>query len=237
MQKLILIYRGTREASYSSFIDFMLRLAGLVSETCQPYKLHITFTDSTPPVISVIPFRKDKIGLMSVCFTDNLPVSDVRTLLGQYMKELKNPAGRFAGSYSVEEALPVEYQKSWENAVITPGVCLLTLFRRKPGISQEVFLDRWHNSHTPLSLRIHPLWHYNRNVVLKDQAGDSEAWEGIVEEHFCTRADLLLPFRFFGNPFTMIPNMIRVYKDIHAFLDYKTIETYLVREVIIKDKD
>ena len=56
-------------------------------------------------------------------------------------QDIKSPACRLAGSYSVEEALPVAYLKTWENAVITPGVCLLTLFRRRPGLSHAAFLD------------------------------------------------------------------------------------------------
>ncbi|MEI8004706.1 MAG: hypothetical protein WCI48_00760 [Bacteroidota bacterium] len=234
MQKIVIIFRANDEFSYSEFIDYMLRMAGHTAETCSPYRLHITFSDAVPPVLSVIPFKKSKIGLMSVYFKDSFSSAEIKSVLEKSLKEISNPAIRLAGSYVVEEALPVSYHKTWEDAVITPGVCLLTLFRRKPGISHETFLDFWHNSHTPLSLEIHPLWHYNRNVILGQLEQGSEAWEGIVEEHFRKRSDLLNPLKFFGNPFSMIPNMIRVYKDTNAFLDYKTIETYLVREVIVK---
>jgi hypothetical protein len=74
-------------------------------------------------------------------------------------------------------------------------------------------------------------------VVLNPLDPECETWEGIVEEHFHKRTDLLNPLKFFGPPFRMIPNMIRVYKDTNAFLDYKTIETYLVREVIVKTRE
>jgi len=138
------------------------------------------------------------------------------------------------GIYRVEEALPVAYEKSWPDGELTPGVCLLTLFTRKPGLDHATFLNRWHNSHTPLSLRIHPLWHYNRNVVRERLITSSEPWEGIVEEHFRKRSDLVNPFRFFGNPLRIVPNMIEVYNDTRTFLDYNTIETYFVREIIVK---
>jgi len=237
MQKVIVIFRAGDEVSYSEFIDFMLRMAGHTAETCNPYRLHITFTDSVAPVISVIPFKKSKVGLMSVYYKDSISSADIKSLLEKSRGEISNPAIRFAGSYDVEEALPVAYTKTWENAVITPGVCLLTLFRRTPGISREAFIDRWHNSHTLLSLEIHPLWHYNRNVILGPLDPGSESWEGIVEEHFRKRTDLLNPLKFFGTPLRMIPNMIRVYKDTHAFLDYRTMETYMVREVIVKTRE
>ncbi|MCX6283719.1 MAG: EthD domain-containing protein [Bacteroidetes bacterium] len=234
MQKLMIIFRGQAKESYSGFTDFMLRIAGKANEMCHPPQLHITFTDATPPVISIIPFRKSKIGVLSVYYEGGFPGEELLSFLAYCASDAINPSGRLAGAWSVEEALPVQYQKTWPDFEITPGVCLLTLFRRKTGTSHEAFLDRWHNSHTPLSLKIHPLWHYSRNVVLDSVTGSSEHWEGIVEEHFRRRMHLLNPFSFFGNPVTIIPHMIEVYNDTNAFLDFKTIETYLVREVVFR---
>lgn len=234
MQKLIIVFKGQDLVSYSGFTDFMLHVAGKAMEICHPPKIHITFTDTSPPVLSIIPFRKSKIGVLSVYFEGGLPDEDVQHFLTNCISDTNIPPIRLSGCYSAEEALPVEYKRTWDYAEMTPGVCLLTLFKRKHGLSYKTFLDRWHNSHTPLSLKIHPLWHYNRNVVRETAFPGSEPWEGIVEEHFRKRAHLLNPFVFFGNPLSMIPNMIRVYRDTHAFLDYKTMETYIVREVIFK---
>ena len=136
----------------------------------------------------------------------------------------------FAGAFTVEEALPVSYEKTWADCEHTPGVCLLTLFHRKPGIGYDTFIHRWHNGHTPLSLRLHPLWNYNRNVVLQKISEHPEWFDGIVEEQTCTRSELLNPFKFFGNPLEIVGNMIAVYTDIKSFLDYKRIETYLAME-------
>jgi hypothetical protein len=108
------------------------------------------------------------------------------------------------------------------------------LVSKKGNIDHASFIDRWHNSHTPLSLRIHPLWHYNRNVVLTSSGETKVGWDGIVEEHFRTRSDLINPFLFFGNPLVILLNMLEVYRDTRTFLDYKTIEPYLVREYHIR---
>lgn len=234
MKKVMVICRGKDEASYSLFVDYMLRVGGQALEVCHPQKLHITFTDSTAPVVSIIPFKKKKIGVISIYSEEGLFSESIQKFLGYCMTETEKSGCSFAGAYEVEEALPVKYSKTWEDVEMTPGACLLTLFRRKPGISDETFIGRWHNSHTPLSLRVHPLWHYSRNVVIERAGPEPEAWEGIVEEHVRKRSHLLNPMKFFGNPFNMIPNMIEVYKDTNAFLDYKTIETYLVREVVIR---
>jgi len=96
------------------------------------------------------------------------------------------------------------------------------------------YRERWHNSHSPLSLRIHRLWHYNRNVVTQTVASNEPALIGILEEHFKARTNLLIPFRFFGNPMVIIPRMIEVYRDINSFLDYKTIEPWPLREFHIR---
>ena len=140
----------------------------------------------------------------------------------------------FSGAYRVDEALPVKYDKTWPDRRRTPGICLLTLFNRKTGLDYNTFIHRWHNSHTPLSLKIHPLWNYSRNVVSEVLVPGSERFEGIVEEQMRTDAELLNPFRFFGNPLVIIPRMIAVYKDTKAFLDYNGIETYMAREEVVK---
>ena len=152
------------------------------------------------------------------------------------MNELINATG-FIGAYEVTEAIPVQYKKTWADLEATPGICLFTLFKQRADISYEVFLDRWHNSHTPLSLKIHPLWNYNRNVVTEKLTPDSVQWNGIVEEQFRTKADLLNPIKFFGNPLIMPYRMWQVYADTKSFLDYKTIEPYFANELIIKSEN
>jgi hypothetical protein len=131
------------------------------------------------------------------------------------------------GSYTVEQALPVAYTRDWPTMTKTPGACLLTLFRKKKSLEHEEFIRRWHNGHTPLSLEIHPLWHYARNVVVKSTG---KHYDGIVEEHCRSRSSMLNPAKFFGGPLKMLPNMIRVYLDVKGFLDYGSIEPYLVSE-------
>ena len=96
--------------------------------------------------------------------------------------------------------------------------------------SYKTIIDRWHKCYTPLSLIIHPHWHYYRNVVEIKLSEDSNDWDGIVEEHMKTRSELLNPFKFFGNPLMIIPRMINVYTDTKSFLHYGTIEPYLVKE-------
>lgn len=223
MQKQILLVKGQKEETYEGFKDRIFDLAHSIVQKENPHKLSLTITEEKPPAISIIPFKKNKIAAISAFFKD---VENHITI--------KNNEG-IAGYYSVTEALPVSYQKNWVDGVITPGVCLLTLFQKKKKLDRASFLHRWHTSHTPLSLKLHPLWHYNRNVVEEKIMDNSYGWDGIVEEHCRTRSELMNPFKFFGrNPLSIGWHMWQVYADTRSFLDYKTIEPYLCREYWLK---
>lgn len=224
MKKTIYLIRGLKTESY---LFFKQAVFSLVSELNRKYnfkELKLVLTENAPPLLSIIPFKKKKIAVISICSDEIAPIEEIQHAKG------------FAGSYEVIEVLPVAYTKNWEDGMPTPGICLLTLFKQKRGIDYDTFINRWHNSHTPLSLKLHPLWHYNRNVVEKQGNKNIENWDGIVEEHCRTRAELLNPFKFFGKPVKIIPNMIHVYRDTKSFLDYKTIEPYVAVEYHIKSQ-
>lgn len=217
MIKNISIIRGQNDESYN---DFHERVKGLVESVKGkgPAKLHYTITLEKPPKVSVIPFSKEKIALISV-HDPNKSCWEV----------LRNAKG-YSGTFSVTEALPIKYEKEWADGEPTPGVCLLTLFRQKKGIDYNTFTDRWHNGHTPLTLKIHPIYHYNRNVV-NEGVDEALIWyDGIVEEHCRTRKELFNPFKFFAKSGFALVNMVRTYFDVNSFIDYKSIETYLVKE-------
>ena len=222
MSKEIILIKGLENESYTQFSERILSFGKSLLEDKEITQAKITCTLNPPPKLSVIPFKKAKIAAISIYFVNK-----------ENKKKLFNAPG-FDGSYLVDEAIPVAYEKNWKDGVSTPGVCLLTLFRQKKGIEYATFIHRWHNGHTPLSLKIHPLWNYNRNVVMEKLTDSSYEWDGIVEEHFRTTTDLLNPVKFFGNPLIMVYNMLCVYFDTKSFLDYKTIEPYYVTEIWIK---
>lgn len=222
MNKEIYIVRGMEQESYPAFNSRIFRMVTGLAQKLNPEALKITITEKTPPRISIIPFRRRKIAVISIYKTNPEPV-----------KELRHAEG-FYGAFRVTEALPVSYTKSWKDGEPTPGACLLTLFSRKKSIDYKTFIHRWHNGHTPLSLRIHPLWNYVRNVVNEGIFENSAWFDGIVEEQVKESGDLLNPFRFFGNPLIIIPRMIKVYSDTKSFIDYTGMETYLAAEYHIK---
>jgi hypothetical protein len=222
MRKEIYLIKGLRDESYEDFSKRILSLGSSILKEDSNKRIKVNFTKKAPPRISIIPFRKEKIAAISIYDTNN-----------QSSSLLEKQQG-FSGRYKVEEAVPLAYEKTWSDFEETPGECLLTLFKQKKGITYKTFIDRWHNGHTPLSLKIHPLWNYNRNLVTESLLAENYKWDGIVEEQTRTASDLLNPFSFFGNPFIIIYRLLLVYFDTNSFLDYKTIETYLSKEVWIK---
>lgn len=217
--KTIIIIRGQVHEDYFKFKERILNWAN--QTLVEVPKLKVALTAERPPNRSVIPFNQNRLAAVSIYSSDINP-SDIMDIPG------------YAGFYQVSEALPVQYHKDWEDHLPTPGVCLLTIFRKKPRLDREMFLRKWHQGHTPLSLQIHPLWNYNRNVV-ESFAEGSEPFDGIVEEQFKFREDLLNPIKFFGgNPLLVPFRMLQVYFDVRSFLDYKSIQTFWAEEVYVR---
>lgn len=222
MQKEIYIIRGLPTEDHKNFKDRILKLSAEVLKQLVPGKLKICLTLESPPRISIIPFKRSKIAVLSV-----------HGKQGTLLTGLAHEEG-YAGAYTVEEAMPVCYSRNWKDGETTPGACLLTLFHRKPGIDQQTFIRRWHEGHTPRSIRLHPLWNYNRNVV-KDTLDKNATWyDGIVEEQVLNSSDLLNPMRFFGPPHKVPLHMLQVYMDTRSFIDMKRIEIYLAAEIHLK---
>lgn len=222
MRKQIYLIEGLENESYPNFSKRVITLAQEALKNDGISKLKMVYTQEAPPKLSIIPFKKKKIAAISLFHKEG------------EKSPLLSAAQGFSGAYMVEEAIPVQYKQSWEDGIETPGICLFTLFNKKKGISYEQFIDTWHHSHTPLSLKIHPLWNYNRNVVTQKAIPESAHWDGIVEEQFRTKSELLNPIKFFGNPLIMGYRMWQVYSDTNSFLDYKTIEPYFAKELIFK---
>ena len=187
----------------------------------EPSKLQLTLTEAPPPKLSLFPFKSQPIAIFNVYDEADDP--------SRFSDVLQDAASSVSG-YEVEEAYPVAYDKAWSDGEPTPSPILLTMLRKKGELSSEEFIRRWHDGHTPLSLEIHPLWYYQRNVICEPVTEGAEPSDGIVLEACRTRGDFLNPARFFGGALKMVPNMLRVAKDVGGFLDMKKTETFYATE-------
>jgi len=186
-----------------------------------PSKLQLTVTEAPPPKLSLFPFKRQPIAIFNVYDEADDP--------SRYAEALQSAASSVSG-YEVDEAYPVAYDRVWKDGEPTPSPILLTMLRKKAGVTSDEYIRRWHGGHTPLSLQIHPLWYYQRNVIHKAVTDGAEPSDGIVLEACRTRGDLLNPARFFGGTLEMVPNMLRVANDIKGFLDMKKTETFYATE-------
>jgi hypothetical protein len=219
-RKWMYVPRGEGE----SHEDWATRIRGDVSQRLldlRPSRLELTLTEAPPPKPVLFPFKSKLIAIFNVYDDSDDPSRFTEALQG---------AANSVDAYEVEEAYPVAYERDWSIGAPTPSPILLTMLRKKRGITEDDYIRRWHDGHTPLSLKIHPLWYYQRNVVRKHLTEGGEPWDGIVLEACRTRGDLLNPLRFFGGALKMLPNMIRVGVDISGFLDPKGTETYYATE-------
>ena len=217
--KWMYVLRGAGE-THAEWTRRMRELADRILEL-EPSKLQLTLTDAPPPKVSLFPFKNETIAVFNVYDSSDDP--------SRFTAVLQGAAASVSG-YEVQEAYPVAYDKSWGDGEPTPSPILLTMLHKKPGVGYEEFIDRWHNGHTPLSLEVHPLWYYQRNVIVEPITDGAEPSDGIVLEAGKTAGDLLNPTRFFGGTLKMVPNMLRVAKDINGFLDMKKTETFYATE-------
>jgi hypothetical protein len=146
---------------------------------------------------------------------------------------LRDAAARIAG-YLVTESVPRDFdQRTWPDGARSPGVKLISVFEQPARLTREEFIARWHGSHTPLSLEIHPLWRYVRNVVARPLTAGAPNFAGIVEEHVRELADLTDPARFYGGKANMAANMKRVLDDARSFLDLERVASVVASETIL----
>ena len=179
-------------------------------------------------MVSVIPFDDRPAALFSLT-GDELPDP------GECHRVLAKHGERLDG-YRVTESIPRGYERDWKVGERTPGVGMLTMFRKKKGLDRESFIDRWHSVHTPLALKTHPVWNYVRNVVDESILDGSDELDAIVEEHFRHQGDLLNPVRFFGGALRMGANMGRTLLDVRKFIDLNSMKTRLVTEFVLRER-
>lgn len=217
--KLQLLLRGSRGADPARFAERVRSVIVPRILEREPRGLKLGLADRRPPRLGVVPMRREAMGLVSIWPSPG----DER--LEPWLTLARDAVHR-ASAYRVEESVPRMYRRDWPDGQDTPGVGLLTLFRRRRGLSRAELVRRWHDGHTPLALAIHPLWAYVRNVVIEGEP----PLDAIVEEHFAHPDDLLDPARFFGGALRMVPNMTRIGADIAGFIDLASLQSFLVTE-------
>jgi hypothetical protein len=182
--------------------------------------LKIGLTEAKNPRLTVLPLRAENL----------LMVSAWGSIDREAVLRSLAPLGGTRFGYRVEESYPVRYERSWLDGERSPGNVLLTLLAKNARLDHAAFMHEWHGRHTPKAMRIHPMWSYARNVVTEPASSDAPVFEGVVEEHYRTLADIVNPVRMFGGPLRFLPHMIEVGRHASSFLDLRKTENYLLGE-------
>lgn len=196
----------------------LLRMRAVLPHGADP-SVTLWATEALPPRLTLVPFRRTPLVLLSIG-GGGAQRAEVLAALQKLGEPLE--------AWEVETTVPVLRTSA-------AAACLLTLFRKRPGIDAPLFHHRWFEEHTPLTLKIHPVTGYIRNVVKKPLVEGSAPWDGIVTEDFAERSHLvslgLFQQGLFGRGPRAILHALRVGRHVSSFLDLLTLETYLVHEV------
>jgi hypothetical protein len=228
MEKLVyLLWRDSRDDRET----FARRLVGTVGpKLVSNGALHVAVNaaDAEADLGKTVPIRDSGPEFAGVV-TFWLGSVDDRT---PHAALLADAAARTAG-YLVTESVPRDWdRRTWPDGVRSPGVKLVSVFEQPARLTRDEFIARWHGSHTPLSLEVHPLWRYVRNAVARPLDG-APACAGIVEEHVRELADLTDPARFYGGAEHMARNMKRILEDARSFLDLERVASVVTSETIL----
>lgn len=136
--------------------------------------------------------------------------------------------------YRVSESTARSYERTWPDGQDSPGITLLTLFRRRRGLGREEFVRRWHEGHSPHALRFHPMWNYLRNIVDEVLTEKADPWGGIVEEQYREVSDVNDPRRFFRGTLHILPRLAATLVQTNRFLDLFTLQSYILVERIVR---
>ena len=158
-----------------------------------------------------------------------------RTVLESFLKA--GPAARCEG-WLVSESLPQgDPPTPRPPGERSPGLTTVTLLDKRPGLDEAEFYRLWHEVHRITTAEVHPFTLYARNEVVRALTPGARPLRGIVYESTATVEDTLDPQRFFGahgDDEVFKANIQRVMSETMAFIDYDTMETVPMHELVVR---
>ncbi|MEE2674431.1 MAG: hypothetical protein VX466_11590 [Myxococcota bacterium] len=150
----------------------------------------------------------------------------------QQIESTLSPLAMRLAGYLVTESVPRALQgpdpRPGERG---PGVSLVTTFPKPERIDDETFYARWHGSHTPLSLEIHPLLQYIRNSVARVLTPGAPRLHAIVNESVASAGIAADPVAFYRTK----DDRKRAVEDLLSFIDLETLSTVVMSEYALAD--
>jgi hypothetical protein len=91
-------------------------------------------------------------------------------------------ADRVVG-WEVEERVPIEAPEEWDGSRLD-GLSNIAVLRRPAELTQEEWLRRWREDHTPIAIATQATFGYSQNLVVRRLTEETPEVSGIVEELF-----------------------------------------------------
>ncbi len=208
------------------FRDFILHTLIPAILKRKPDNCKLTISAVDQPSVTILPLKRNGFAMISITGID--PAATLNEL------KLHQNADRLIYGYEVHESPYLLSERTWDCGEESPGLILLTMFKQKQGLPKEKFMRIWFGEHSPMSIVIHPLKNYIRNVVTRYITEDAPKFDGIVEEHFASDRDLLNPVRMFGGIKKFLPSMLAVQRHVSTFIDLSQIRNHICREYLFK---
>jgi hypothetical protein len=165
------------------------------------------------------------IGAVASFWVDDV---DARTPLED---ALARRAERLAGYSVLESVALANTTRRAPPGERTPGINVVACISAAPGVSRELFLERWLERHRAVALETQASYAYVRNVVVRPLTANAPAWDGIVEEGFPAEAvgDPLLWYKADSRE-TLQPRLERMLASCRSFLDLARVEQHPLSE-------
>jgi len=203
-----------------------------------PRGLSITVDDGDAQISPPVPVPDDELPVR-LAVSVWLDTLDAR---GPY-EQLMAPFGVRRAGYLVTESLCEDYgttpdwptPRDWPDGDRSPGITVLTVFDKKPGLDDATFFGHWYGHQTPMSAGMQPRVRYVRNAVVRGVTAGAPPLRAIVEEAWPTVAHLTDPALFFGAPSDdEMGENIRVMLDsMKVFADASTLRTFTMSEYLL----
>src|SRR5262249_33706517 len=122
------------------------------------------------------------------------------------IEAILSEAGIRRAGYLVTESLYKDYgdnehaqPRDWPDGQRSPGIVMLTIFDKPPGMDDDQFYGHWYGHQSPMSEWMQPRARYVRNAVVRSVTAGAPRYKAIVAESWAS-ADLLTDITaFFGS--------------------------------------
>lgn len=148
------------------------------------------------------------------------------------VEQLLSTACQRLDGYLVTESEPQPLEdRDWPDGDQSPGISHVTWFPKPERLTEEQFLQGWHEVHTPHSAELHPLrWTYVRDTVVRTLTPGAPPVRAIVVERFREVDDYADPRRLFGSKAALEQNMV----DLPGYADLDSISSCPMTEVVLR---